>query len=248
MFYPAGTLYALAEESYRLGLYGLCNTDHLCELYEQRYGGQGMSFEPAVDPTVFHAEGRNFDRTLDQVATVFVYARPGHWRNCWELAFDRARGAEARGSATASASSPPARGRRPTTSAAGSSTSACSTTAPRATSTARATSASRSRSRSTRRTCRSSSWPAACRWSRSTTPPGTGCCATARTACWRAAPSTRCATASSASCSTPSSAASWRATGCATSPSASAAGTRRSRSSTSTSPTPKAESRAVTSA
>ena len=26
MFYPAGSLYALAEESYRLGLYGLCNT------------------------------------------------------------------------------------------------------------------------------------------------------------------------------------------------------------------------------
>ena len=66
----------------------------------------------------------------------------------------------------------------------------------------------------------------------------------ARTASWRAAPSTRSATASSASCSTPSSAASWRATGCGTSPSASAAGTRRSRSSTSTSPTPKAEHRA----
>ena len=29
MFYPAGTLYALAEESYRLGLYGLCNTEHM---------------------------------------------------------------------------------------------------------------------------------------------------------------------------------------------------------------------------
>ena len=83
MFYPAGTLYALAEESYRLGLYGLCNTDHMLRLYEQRYGGQGTSFEPAVDPTIFHAEGRNFDRTLDQVATVFVYAWPGHWRNCW---------------------------------------------------------------------------------------------------------------------------------------------------------------------
>jgi glycosyltransferase involved in cell wall biosynthesis len=87
MFYPAGTLYALAEESYRLGLYGLCNTDHMLRLYEQRYGGRGTSFEPAVDPTIFNAEGRNFDRTLDQVATVFVYARPGHWRNCSELAF-----------------------------------------------------------------------------------------------------------------------------------------------------------------
>ena len=87
MFYPAGTLYALAEESYRLGLYGLCNTEHMLRLYEQRYGGRGTSFEPAIDPTIFHAEGRRFDRTIDQVATVFVYARPGHWRNCGELAF-----------------------------------------------------------------------------------------------------------------------------------------------------------------
>ena len=70
MFYPAGTLYALAEESYRLGLYGLCNTEHMRELYEQRYGGQGMSFQPAVDPTVFHAEGRH----------VRAHARPGRHR------------------------------------------------------------------------------------------------------------------------------------------------------------------------
>ncbi|MFN2537826.1 MAG: glycosyltransferase, partial [Mycobacteriales bacterium] len=33
MFYPAGTNYALAEQSYRLGLYGLCNTDRLLDLY-----------------------------------------------------------------------------------------------------------------------------------------------------------------------------------------------------------------------
>ncbi len=86
MFYPAGTSYTLAEESYRLNLYGLCNTEHIRGLYEARYGGNGMSFQPAIDPTVFHAEGRSFERTLDQVATVFVYARPGHFRNCWELA------------------------------------------------------------------------------------------------------------------------------------------------------------------
>jgi GT2 family glycosyltransferase/glycosyltransferase involved in cell wall biosynthesis/predicted SAM-dependent methyltransferase len=87
MFYPAGTRYALAEESYCLGLYGLCNTEHMLRLYEQRYGGRGMSFEPAVDPAIFHARGRVFERTRDHVWTVFVYARPGHWRNCSELAF-----------------------------------------------------------------------------------------------------------------------------------------------------------------
>jgi GT2 family glycosyltransferase/predicted SAM-dependent methyltransferase len=86
MFYPAGTLYALAEESYRLGLYGLCNTDNMLRIYRERYGGAGMAFMPAVDTSVFHAEGRQFTRTTDDIATVFVYARPGHWRNCWELA------------------------------------------------------------------------------------------------------------------------------------------------------------------
>lgn len=84
MFYPAGTMYALAEESYRLGLYGLCNTENLLRLYES-YGGRGTAFLPAVDRSVFHPEGRR-NRRADDPVTVFVYARPGHWRNCWELA------------------------------------------------------------------------------------------------------------------------------------------------------------------
>jgi len=84
-FYPAGTNYALAEEGYRLGLYGLCNTDRLHRLYQREYGGVGGAFMPAVDDSVFHARER---RPLDHggPVTVFVYARPGHWRNCWELA------------------------------------------------------------------------------------------------------------------------------------------------------------------
>jgi GT2 family glycosyltransferase/glycosyltransferase involved in cell wall biosynthesis len=85
MFYPAGTSYALAEESYRLGLYGICNTDRLLDLYEKQYGGQGFAFSPAVDQTVFHANGRQ-SSAGDGPVRVFLYARPGHWRNCWELA------------------------------------------------------------------------------------------------------------------------------------------------------------------
>jgi glycosyltransferase involved in cell wall biosynthesis/predicted SAM-dependent methyltransferase len=85
MFYPASTLYALAEETYRLGLYALCNTDNLRRICKDEYGGKAMSFMPAVDPSVFHASDRPW-RADDAPATVFVYARPGHWRNCWELA------------------------------------------------------------------------------------------------------------------------------------------------------------------
>jgi len=84
-FYPAGTNYALAEEGYRLGLYGLCNTERLLELYSRDYDGVGGAFMPAVDDSVFHARGRK-PRVHDDPVTVFVYARPGHWRNCWELA------------------------------------------------------------------------------------------------------------------------------------------------------------------
>ena len=84
-FYPAGTNYALTEETYRLGLYGLCNTQRLLDLYERDYGGVGGAFMPAVDQSVFHARGRRPLRH-DGPVTVFVYARPGHWRNCWELA------------------------------------------------------------------------------------------------------------------------------------------------------------------
>jgi O-antigen biosynthesis protein len=85
MFYPASTLYALAEETYRLGLYGLCNTDNLRKIYADDYDGRGMSFAPAVDGSVFHARWRH-DRPEGAPVTVFVYARPGHWRNCWEMA------------------------------------------------------------------------------------------------------------------------------------------------------------------
>jgi len=85
MFYPAGTQYALAEQSYQLGLYALGNTHNMLKLYRDTYGGKGMSFMPAVDPSVFHARSRP-EPSPGAPITVFVYARPGHWRNCWELA------------------------------------------------------------------------------------------------------------------------------------------------------------------
>jgi O-antigen biosynthesis protein len=85
VFHPAGTLYALAEESYRLGLYGICNTEVMGQIYRADYGGIAHSFVPAIDPALFNAEGRE-PASPDRPTTVFVYARPGHWRNCWEMA------------------------------------------------------------------------------------------------------------------------------------------------------------------
>lgn len=85
VFSPAGTRAALAAESYRLGLYTLANTAHVLDVARRDFGVTGTSFQPGVDPAVFHAEGRRpYDH--DGPVTVFVYARPGHDRNCWELA------------------------------------------------------------------------------------------------------------------------------------------------------------------
>lgn len=84
-FYPASTMYAMAEESYRLGLYGLCNTDSMGRIYSGLYHGKSMSFTPAVDRSVYHPAGRRV-KDEDEPVTIFAYARD-HFRNCWELVF-----------------------------------------------------------------------------------------------------------------------------------------------------------------
>lgn len=84
-FYPASTLYAMAEETYRLGLYAICNTKSMYEIYTGLYGGKAMYFDPAVDRSIYHAEGRR-EKGDDEPVTIFAYARD-HFRNCWELAY-----------------------------------------------------------------------------------------------------------------------------------------------------------------
>ena len=84
MFYPAGALQALAEETYRMGLLGIVNTAPLREIYES-YGGRATSFTPCVDTDVFHPRGRR-ERRADDPFQVFLYGRPGHPRNSFELA------------------------------------------------------------------------------------------------------------------------------------------------------------------
>lgn len=85
MFYPAGALFALAEETYRMGLYGIANTPPLKDIYES-HGGNAESFMPCVDTDVFHS--RRPPRSSEDPYTVFFYGRPGHPRNCYELAVE----------------------------------------------------------------------------------------------------------------------------------------------------------------
>ncbi|MFP7834038.1 glycosyltransferase [Marisediminicola sp. LYQ134] len=84
-FYAASTMFAMAEESYRLGLYAICNTPSMFESYTGEYGGKATSFIPAVDASIFHAEGRETPDP-DAPVTIFAYARD-HFRNCWELVY-----------------------------------------------------------------------------------------------------------------------------------------------------------------
>jgi O-antigen biosynthesis protein len=84
-FYPASSMYAMAEETYRLGLYGICNTESMHRIYTDSYGGKAMCFIPAVDRSIFHPVGRR-KKAADEPVTIFAYARD-HFRNCWELVY-----------------------------------------------------------------------------------------------------------------------------------------------------------------
>ena len=83
LFYPAGTTSSLVEATYRFGFYGICNTAPLAELYRS-HGGTADYFKPAIDPTIFHARGRE-EQSPDRPVTIFNYARPGHPRNCFDI-------------------------------------------------------------------------------------------------------------------------------------------------------------------
>lgn len=80
-FHPAGTMYGLAEQSYRLGHFGIFNTYGLREFITTNYPMFGVHFEPSVDHAVFHA--RRPERKGP--ARLFFYGRPGSERNAFEL-------------------------------------------------------------------------------------------------------------------------------------------------------------------
>jgi O-antigen biosynthesis protein len=81
LFYPAGSIYAQAETTYRFGFYGIANTEVLANAF-RRYGGISDYFNPCVDTDIFH---RNADPNPQRPFTIFFYGRPNHPRNCFEL-------------------------------------------------------------------------------------------------------------------------------------------------------------------
>jgi glycosyltransferase involved in cell wall biosynthesis len=81
LFYPAGTMFGLAEETYRLGLYGIFNTPGLKDFVTANYPMDGVAFEPTVDRSLFNSSGRTGSRP----PRVFFYGRPATDRNGFEL-------------------------------------------------------------------------------------------------------------------------------------------------------------------
>jgi glycosyltransferase involved in cell wall biosynthesis len=81
-FYPAGSISAMVEATYRFGFDAICNTVSLRDIY-RKIGGQAEYFDPCIDPSVFHATNR---AALNRSSlTLFCYARPTHPRNSFEL-------------------------------------------------------------------------------------------------------------------------------------------------------------------
>jgi glycosyltransferase involved in cell wall biosynthesis len=84
--YPAGTLYGLAEATYRFGFCGIINTPGLYESFVRDYGGNAQYFVPPVDTSVFYPSKRAFLKaSAEKPFTIFFYARPDRQHNAFEL-------------------------------------------------------------------------------------------------------------------------------------------------------------------
>jgi len=84
LFYPAGSTYGLAEETYRFGFTGICNTVSLKTIYES-YGGNAVHFSPSIDQNVFYPRA---ERLNEYPYRLFFYGRPFGVRNCFEIAVE----------------------------------------------------------------------------------------------------------------------------------------------------------------
>jgi glycosyltransferase involved in cell wall biosynthesis len=83
-FYPLGSVSALADLTYRLGFFGIANTEGLLTMYKQKYGGKGTMLKSLVSMEAYHPrEDRYYKPTSPY--RVFFYARPNMPRNAFEL-------------------------------------------------------------------------------------------------------------------------------------------------------------------
>jgi len=84
LFYPAGATYGLVEATYRMGFWGIANTNGLGTHLRDSYGMTVKSFQPAVDPKMFYPAT---DRPMEPVK-IFFYGRPRNPRNGFVLGIE----------------------------------------------------------------------------------------------------------------------------------------------------------------
>lgn len=79
-FYPPGTEYALAEETYRFGFIGITAGDWLARKLHEEYGMETHAFGFAYDHELYKLNPRR-----DAIQRVFFYARPPTPRRAFDL-------------------------------------------------------------------------------------------------------------------------------------------------------------------
>lgn len=84
LFYPAGSYYALSEVTYRFGFHGIINTPGLYNFVTNTYGMKAEYFVPAVDTHIFFPD--KISNKKEDNVKLFIYGRPNHERNAFELA------------------------------------------------------------------------------------------------------------------------------------------------------------------
>lgn len=80
LFYPIGSEYMLAENTYRLGFRGITAGDWLKNRLEAEYGMPCRSFRFSYDKDLYRP-----GKKRDDVKRIFFYARPVTPRRCFEL-------------------------------------------------------------------------------------------------------------------------------------------------------------------
>jgi len=90
LFHAAGASSALADETYRFGFLGLCNSIGVRDRYALR-GGVCEHFDPCVDTALFYPSEAAGRAGRSGPLTVFWYARPSYPRNCFEILADALR-------------------------------------------------------------------------------------------------------------------------------------------------------------
>lgn len=86
LFYSAGSLYAMAEATYRMGFKGIVNTPGLADFVRQQHEMDCREFFPCVNEKIYNIGEKELEKKLQKkTLDIFVYGRPNHDRNAFEL-------------------------------------------------------------------------------------------------------------------------------------------------------------------